>query len=394
MIKTFLIPTCFWITEKLNNKKTFIFVYSPKKKENNERYIKNSNFLNKIGLSVPKIIDYDKKKGFFLIAEIGQAHEGSLALAHSFIDAVADSGADAIKFQTHLAEHESTLDEPFRIKFSKQDKTRYEYWRRMEFSRNEWADLMDHSTNRGLVFLSSPFSLQAAMLLSELNVPAWKVGSGETISMDLLPYFCKTGLPVMVSTGMSSMHEIDLVVKTLEASHCPYVLMQCTSKYPTSLDEVGLNNLEIFREKYSCHVGLSDHSGTVYPALYALTQSCSVIEVHVTFHRKMFGPDVKASITFDDLSLLVKARDAFHQMLENPVDKNTMSKKLKHTKDLFNKSICLKSSKPAGTVIEESDLVLKKPGTGISVTNKELLIGKVLKRSVPNDRLLTWDDIA
>jgi len=122
----------------------------------------------------------------FIIAEVGQAHDGSLGMAHAYIDAAAEAGVDAIKFQTHIAEAESTTDEPFRVKFSMQDDTRYEYWRRMEFTFDQWQGLSRHANEKGIVFLSSPFSIQAVALLEKLAVPAWKVGSGETVSGDTI----------------------------------------------------------------------------------------------------------------------------------------------------------------------------------------------------------------
>ena len=122
----------------------------------------------------------------YLIAEIAQAHDGSLGFAHQFIDAAADAGADAIKFQTHFANEESTLDEPFRIKFSKQDETRFDYWKRMEFTDEQWAGLADHAKEKKLDFLSSAFSMRAVELLERLGMPAWKIASGEVVSSDLL----------------------------------------------------------------------------------------------------------------------------------------------------------------------------------------------------------------
>ena len=124
----------------------------------------------------------------YIIAEVAQAHEGSLGLAHAYIDAIADAGADAVKFQTHIAKAESTLDEPWRVKFSSQDKNRYDYWKRMEFSMEQWSELAEHSRSRGLDFLSSPFSVEAAIILEKIGVKQWKIGSGEVYNPVLLDY--------------------------------------------------------------------------------------------------------------------------------------------------------------------------------------------------------------
>src|SRR5262245_30877923 len=144
----------------------------------------------------------------FVIAEVAQAHDGSLGLAHSFIDVAADAKVDAIKFQTHVASEESTREEPFRVLFSQQDATRYDYWRRMEFAPNQWEGLAEHARKRGLAFLSSAFSVHAVELLSGVGVDAWKVASGEHRSDGVLNRICATGLPVLVSTAMSPYAEM------------------------------------------------------------------------------------------------------------------------------------------------------------------------------------------
>src|SRR5262245_22302272 len=154
----------------------------------------------------------------FIIAEVAQAYDGSLGLAHAFIDAAADAKADAVKFQMHIASEESTREEPFRVLFSQQDATRYDYWRRMEFTSDQWVGLAEHARKRGLAFLSSAFSVRAVELLSGIGVDAWKLASGEHRSGDVLDRICSTGLPVLVSTGMSPYAEIDCTVARVRAS--------------------------------------------------------------------------------------------------------------------------------------------------------------------------------
>ncbi|MGY8720189.1 MAG: N-acetylneuraminate synthase family protein, partial [Verrucomicrobiia bacterium] len=201
----------------------------------------------------------------FIIAEVAQAHEGSLGLAKSFVDAIADAGAHAVKFQTHIAAEESTRDEAFRIAMSGQDATRYDYWHRMEFTPDQWADLVSYTHDRGLVFLSSAFSVAAVELLEALDVPAWKVGSGEVFNNSILDAMTTTGKPVLISTGMSSRDDIARAHDRVVERGCEPALFQCTSRYPTALDEVGLNVIGDLRDRFGCAVGLSDHSATVYP---------------------------------------------------------------------------------------------------------------------------------
>ncbi len=162
-----------------------------------------------ITIIIPDLKNIPKSNSPLVIAEIAQAHEGSLGIAHSYIDAASNAGVDAVKFQTHIASAESTLSEPWRVKFSNQDATRYDYWKRMEFSKEQWKELYEHSRERNMLFISSPFSIEAVELLLETGIDAWKVASGELNNTTLFEMIAETGLPVFVSTGMSNYDEID-----------------------------------------------------------------------------------------------------------------------------------------------------------------------------------------
>lgn len=329
----------------------------------------------------------------FIIAEISQSHDGSLGTAHAYIDAVANAGADAIKFQTHIAHAESTLDEAFRVKFSKQDATRYDYWKRMEFSKEQWRGLAEHAREKGLIFLSSAFSLEAVELLQEIGMPAWKVGSGEFRSQPLMEAMAVTGAPILYSTGMSSYSEIDAAVSWFKRCNLHFALFQCTSKYPVSLQQVGINVLEDFRRRYACPTGLSDHSGSIFPGLAALALGANLLEVHVVFDKRLFGPDVSVSLLIEELQLLCRARDAFYIMHTHPVDKDKMSDDLLDMRTLFTKSMALSRDLPAGTVLTASVLVGKKPGTGIPYSEMQKLLGRRLSRDVSAKHLLSWEDL-
>ena len=174
-----------------------------------------------------------EKGDTYIVAEIGQAHEGSLGIAHSYIDALVDTGVHAIKWQTHIAEAESSDYEPFRIKFSYEDDTRYEYWKRMQFTAEQWRGLKDHCAKVGMDFISSPFSLAAVDLLEELGVAAYKVGSGEVNNKLLLERVALTGKPIILSSGMSSIAELDQSVSFLNTFNSQISILQCTTKYPT-----------------------------------------------------------------------------------------------------------------------------------------------------------------
>ncbi len=338
----------------------------------------------------PSIISLDNKP--FIIAEVAQAHDGSLGFAHSFIDAAAESGADAIKFQTHIASAESTKDESFRIPMSGQDATRYDYWKRMEFSEEQWASLFNHAKEKNITLLSSAFSIEAVNLLNKFDMSAYKIGSGEFKSHDLIEAMLKTGMPILFSTGMSTYDEVEHIANVFKQRSTPFALFQCTSNYPTKLEDVGINVLDEYATAHGCPVGLSDHSGTPYPSLMAMANGASLIEVHVTFDRRLYGPDALASITFDELSMLCQARDAFDIMKRNPVNKDQMAARMSQMRDLFTKSIALADDQKTGTVLTSDMLAPKKPGTGIPYMDKDKVIGKILKQDVPADRLLRTED--
>lgn len=332
-------------------------------------------------------------KHCMIIAEVAQSHEGSLGMAHAFIDAIADAGVDAIKFQTHIASAESTPHEPWRIKFSLQDDTRYDYWKRMEFSEAQWRGLKNHAVKSGLKFLSSPFSIEAFEMLSRVGVAAWKVPSGETSNTPMLDLMIKTGLPIIISTGMSPLSEIDAAVKRVKEKGVPLAVLQCTTAYPCPPEKIGLNIISEFRDRYDCSVGLSDHSGTIYPGLAAAALGIEVLEVHVTLSRDMFGPDVPASITTAELRQLVDGIRFIEKMMDHPADKNEIDPELMELRSTFTKSVVARIDLPAGTVLQEKHMALKKPGTGISANRLPELIGRRLKRRVLKDELLSEDEI-
>jgi N-acetylneuraminate synthase len=331
-------------------------------------------------------------KPCLIVAEVAQAHDGSLGMAHAFIEAIASAGADAIKFQTHIADAESTPQEPWRTKFSQQDATRYDYWKRMEFTEEQWLGLKQHADERGLIFLSSPFSVDALELLTRLGVAAWKVASGETANIPLLDRMLATGLPVILSTGMSPLNEIDFAVECIKAGRAPLIVLQCTTAYPCPPEKIGLNLISEFRERYDCAVGLSDHSGTIYPGLAAVARGIQMLEVHVTFSRESFGPDVPASITTTELKQLVEGVRFIEKMMDNPVDKEVIAEEFDELRSTFTKSIVACKNLKAGSILKADDLTLKKPGTGLPPERLADIIGRRLKRSVTADTLIEESD--
>jgi N-acetylneuraminate synthase len=324
---------------------------------------------------------------------VSQAHDGSLGMAHAFIDAAASAGADAIKFQTHIASAESTPAEPWRASFSAQDATRIDYWRRMEFRPEQWQGLREHADRRGLHFLSSPFSLEAVELLERVGVAAWKIASGEINNFALLDAAAATGRPVLLSTGMSPLAEVDAAVERMRGHGVPLAVLQCSSLYPCPPELVGLNLIPEFRARYGCAVGLSDHSATIYAGLAAATLGIEVLEVHITLSREMFGPDVIASVTSAELRQLVEGVRFIETMRAHPADKTRPPEAAAALRAIFMKSVVAARDLAAGAVLAEDDLAAKKPGSGIPARELPSLIGRRLRRAVARDALLSKEDL-
>jgi N-acetylneuraminate synthase len=328
-----------------------------------------------------------------VIGEVALTHDGSLGLAHAFVDAIADAGADAVKFQTHIAGAESTPSEPFRVKFSRQDASRYDYWKRMEFTEEQWRGIAGHCRERGVLFISSPFSIEAVDLLQRVGQPLWKIASGETSNRQLLDRVLETGSPVLLSTGMSPIAEIDAAVSQVKARGVPVGIFQCTTAYPCPPEKIGLNLIADYRERYGCWVGLSDHSATIYPGLAGAAIGMDLLELHVTLSREMFGPDVIASVTTTELRQLVDGIRFIERMRANPVDKDESAAETAPLRRLFTRSVVARGALPAGTTLTREHLAIKKPGTGLSPERLDEIVGRRLVRAVAADQLLSADDI-
>jgi len=328
-----------------------------------------------------------------IIGEVALTHDGSLGLAHAFVDAIANAGADAVKFQTHIAAAESTPSEPFRVKFSRQDATRYDYWKRMEFTEEGWRGIAAHARERGILFLSSPFSIEAVDLLERVGMPLWKIASGETSNAMLLDRILDTRSPVLLSTGMSPIEEIDAAVARVRARGADVGVFQCTTAYPCPPEKIGLNIIPFLRERYGCWVGLSDHSATIYPGLAGAAIGMDMLELHVTLSREMFGPDVIASVTTAELRQLVDGIRFIERMRANPIDKDASAQETAPLRRLFTRSLVAKADLPAGTVLAREHVAVKKPGTGLPPDRLQEIIGRRLTRPVTADQLLAAEDI-
>jgi N-acetylneuraminate synthase len=331
--------------------------------------------------------------GCLVVAEVGQAHDGSLGTLHAFVDAVADAGADAIKLQTHLADAESTAAEPWRVAFSRQDTTRQDYWRRMELTEDQWVGVREHAHERDLGFVSSPFSVEAVALLQRVGLDAWKVASGELANLPLLDAIAGAGGPILLSTGMSPWTEIDAAAARLQAGGSPVAVLQCTSTYPCPPERLGLNVLEQLRARHGLPVGLSDHTGSPHAAVAAAALGVDVVEVHVTLSRWAFGPDVSSSLTIEQLAETVAGVRFVTAALASPVDKDDEAERMADLRATFGRSVVVVEPLAAGTVLREEHLRCKKPAGGLPPAALPSLVGRTLARAVPFDHPVAEADL-
>ena len=319
-----------------------------------------------------------KKNKTYIIAEIAQAHDGSLGMVHSYIDALKTTGVDAIKFQMHFAKYESSIFEKFRTNFSYQDKSRYDYWKRMEFSESQWREIKKHCDEVGLEFICSVFSSFSLDLLMKIGVKYIKIPSGELSNFLLLNKISKTNKKVILSTGLSDHQEITEAVRIFKKAKSHLSILHCTSEYPTTPFNLGLENINILKEKFNLPIGFSDHSGEIFSALMAITLGAEIIEAHVTFDKRMFGPDTSSSLTIENFKSLVDGA-RFIEKAKKKNSKKKLSSDTNKTKKIFGRSMIVNKNLPIGSIISFNDLDSLKPaGFGLSPKYFQKIINKKL----------------
>ena len=328
-----------------------------------------------------------------ILAEMGQFHDGSFSLAQSFLDFAAQSGVDGVKVQIHLPEFESTFDEPFRVLSSANDKSRYEYWDRTSFSLEQWESLQRQAQELGLMFIPSVFSLEALDMVSTMKVSAVKVGSAEVLHGWFLDAVREKNIPTILSSGMSTWSEMAASMSRFKSSPSYTAILQCTSHYPADLSSSGPHLIPKMKAEFGVPVGLSDHTGSVSPSILALSLGADIIEVHATLDRSLRGFDSASSVTFDELKQITRFRNDLLVMKSSKLDKDEVSRKLAPLRQVFGRSLCLKSPVNSGEAFARENLIYKKPGGGIPPEDIDLVVGRLASRNLSNDRILTWKDV-
>ncbi len=330
-----------------------------------------------------------------IIAEIAQAHDGSLGILHSYIDTLADTGVDTVKFQMHIADAESSAHEPFRVPFSYEDPTRFDYWKRMEFTLEQWEGIKRHCEDKKLRFLCSPFSIEAFEWLEKLGAERYKIASGEVSNYLLLDRISASGKPILLSSGMSAYAEIEAAISRIHSrGGLVEAVFQCTTSYPTPPEAVGLNVVPEIISRWNITAGLSDHSGEIWASLAAVSLGARKLEFHAVFDKRMFGPDAGSSLNMQQIAHLCQGVRAIETMLANPADKDDDSRFIS-LRNMFGKSLGLRRDLEAGEPIEASDLESKKPGgMGIPAFEYESVIGRRLSKPLKAGSFIQPNDLA
>ncbi|WP_371504476.1 N-acetylneuraminate synthase family protein [Nitrosopumilus adriaticus] len=325
----------------------------------------------------------------FVIAEAGINHNGSYTVAKKLVKMAKNAGANCIKFQTHMAEKEMVKTNIRPGNISK--KTLWSIIKNCELTEKEEAKLSDYCKEQKILFLSTPFSIDAVDRLEKIKMPAYKIGSGELTNIPFLEKIAKTRKPVILSTGMSEMNEIKSAVSFFKSKKNPLAILQTTSIYPSNYSDINLGVIEKYSKLFKIPVGISDHSLGIYTALGAVAKGASIVEKHITLDKKMPGPDQKLSLEPKELADLVKGCLAVKLAL------GSNKKILREEKPVLKfarESVVTISNIKRNEIFSEKNISTKRPATGqIPAKNYFSIIGKKAKHDILKNQQLSRSDI-
>lgn len=336
-----------------------------------------------------------KGEPVFIIAEAGVNHNGDISIAKRLIDIAKESGADAVKFQTFIAEDITSISSPkadYQKQTTDRDESQLEMLKKFELSFAEFREIKRYCDAVGIIFLSTPFDQKSVDFLDELGIPAFKIPSGEITNFPLLKQIRQKKKPIILSTGMSTLEEIGNAVDLLKINGAnDIVLLHCTTAYPAHPDSVNLRAMKTMHQKFNLPVGYSDHTNGITISIAAVALGATIIEKHFTLDKNLPGPDHKASLEPNELMMMVQAiRDvemAFGNGIKNPAPCEIENEKSIRRSIVANKDI------PKNAIIDQDSIIAKRPGTGISPINFSLIIGSRTKKEIKKDTILTWEDI-
>ncbi len=321
-----------------------------------------------------------------IIAEAGVNHNGSYDLACKLVDAAKDAGADIIKFQTFKAKNLVSADAK-KAEYQKKttgDTSQQEMLSKLELTYDDFKKLQMYCDQKGITFLSTPFDFESIEFLDSLNIPFWKIPSGEVTNYPYLVALAKTRRPVVMSTGMCDMDEICAAMDVLkEHGTTDIKLLHCNTEYPTPMEDVNLRAMKTMRDVFECEVGYSDHTQGIEVPIAAVAMGATIIEKHFTLDRNMEGPDHKASLEPQELAAMVSAIRNIEQALGSGEKKPSPSE-LKN-REVVRKSIVAKQAIHAGELFTEDNLTTKRPGDGLNPMLWSDIVGMVSERDYEKD---------
>ena len=325
----------------------------------------------------------------FVIAEVGINHNGDVNAARQMVKEAKAAGAHCIKFQTHI-----TAKEMIKTSMTPGEISAEPLWdivRRCELNADEERQVKQLCDDLGILFLSTPFSREAADRIEKLDVPAYKIGSGEITNLPLIEHVARKGKPMIVSTGMTDLREVTETVGLIRSYGVPLILLQCTSTYPTAYHDVKLGAIDVLRQRFGVPIGLSDHSLGIYTALGAVAKGACVLEKHFTLDRRWPGPDQALSIEPHELRELVKGADAIFQALGT--DKAILDKE-RPVLNFARASVVAIKPIAAGDRITEDNIWVKRPGDGeIPAKLFKQVVGRVAKVAMAPDHQIKWSEL-
>ena len=329
----------------------------------------------------------------YVIAEAGANHNRDLGIARELVDVAADSGADAVKFQTYSGDRIYSSKTP-RFEYLKgvSDKTPAELLEEISLPRDWQPELAAYATQRGIDFFSTPFDHEAVAELEQLGVPIMKVASFEIVDLPLIRRVARSGTPLILSTGMATMAEIDeAVTAAREAGASGIGLMQCTSVYPAPIKRANLAAMETMRRAFGVPAGLSDHTEGIAVSIAAAALGAAFIEKHFTLDRTMEGPDHPFAVEPAELAALVKGVREAQAAIGDGLKRGPSPEEAGEMYRLGRRSLIVVGDHLAGTRLEESMLTIKRPGFGIAPKHLEFVLGRELRVDVTDDDILTWE---
>ena len=332
----------------------------------------------------------------FIIAEAGVNHNGSLKLARDLIDAAASAGADAVKFQTFSADALVTRTAPkadYQERVLGNDQSQFDMLRQLELDREAHLALQSYARERGLLFLSTPFDSASVALLGELRVPAFKISSGDLTNHPLLEEMARLGRPMILSTGMASLPEVEAATDAVRrAGNPPVILLQCESRYPAEPASANLRAMETLARHFHVPVGYSDHTLGMEVALAAVAMGACLLEKHLTYDRSAPGPDHQASLDPAGFTALVRGVRMVEAALGDGRKEPTPAEA--KTAIAARKSVVSARSIPAGASLAAEDLAIKRPGTGFPPAQWTTLVGRIARVAIPEGTVLTPEMLA